>query len=200
MGRRVTAPAAVLIGGAPGTGKSTLATALAPRLGAAVLDLDVATGPLTTVVSDLIGAGDLSDPRIAALTRGPRYDTLYALAAHQLSLGLPVVLAAPFTAERSAAGWATVAQRLAPHAGARTLVWLHLPPADVVARLRRRGAARDGGKVRDPDTFIAALDGAPPAVPHLPLDATAPTADLVRRVLEHISAAVLPSMAKDDTV
>ncbi|HET6533665.1 MAG TPA: AAA family ATPase [Actinoplanes sp.] len=182
----MTAPAAVLVGGAAGTGKSTLATALAPRLGAAVLDLDVATGPLTTVVGDLIGAGDLSDPRIAALTRGPRYDTLYALAEDHLRLGLPVVLVAPFTAERSAAGWATVVHRLAPHAGGLTLVWLQLPPAELVARLRRRGAARDGGKVRDPDTFLATLDGTPPAVPHLPLDATAPTADLVRRVLEHI--------------
>ena len=42
---------AVLVAGPPATGKSTLATALAPHLGAAILDLDVATGPLTRVVS-----------------------------------------------------------------------------------------------------------------------------------------------------
>ena len=47
--------AAVLIGGPPATGKSTLAMALAPRLDAALLDLDVATGPLTRVVSQLSG-------------------------------------------------------------------------------------------------------------------------------------------------
>ena len=45
----------MLIGGPPATGKSTLAAALAPQLGAALLDLDVATGPLTRVVSELIG-------------------------------------------------------------------------------------------------------------------------------------------------
>jgi len=39
----MTRPAAVLIGGPPATGKSTLALALAPRLDAALLDLDVAT-------------------------------------------------------------------------------------------------------------------------------------------------------------
>jgi LacI family transcriptional regulator len=43
----VTRLAAVLIGGPPATGKSTLAAALAPHLAAALLDLDVATGPLT---------------------------------------------------------------------------------------------------------------------------------------------------------
>ena len=53
-------PTAILIGGAPATGKSTLAAALAPRLGAAVLDLDVATGPLISVVSGLIGAADIA--------------------------------------------------------------------------------------------------------------------------------------------
>src|SRR6266567_2151723 len=47
--------AAILIGGPPATGKSTMAAALAPRLGAALLDLDVATGPLTRVISGLTG-------------------------------------------------------------------------------------------------------------------------------------------------
>src|SRR5215212_9585234 len=77
-------PCAILISGAPATGKSTLAAALAPRLGAAVLDLDVATGPLTTVVSDLIGVADLGNGELARLTRGPRYETLFALAEENL--------------------------------------------------------------------------------------------------------------------
>ena len=45
----------MLIGGPPATGKTTLAEALAPRLDAALLDLDVATGPLTAVVAGLAG-------------------------------------------------------------------------------------------------------------------------------------------------
>ena len=108
----MTHPRAVLISGAPATGKSTLAAALAPRLGAAVLDLDVATGPLTDLVSDLLGVTDLSDPKIAELTRAPRYDTLFALAEDNLRAGVSVVLVAPFTAERSANGWRAVTDRL----------------------------------------------------------------------------------------
>lgn len=88
-------PAAVLIGGPPATGKSTLAAALAPRLGAALLDLDVATGPLTRVVSDLIGVHDPDDPALARLTRAARYDTLLGLAEANLQAGLPWSLSRP---------------------------------------------------------------------------------------------------------
>jgi predicted kinase len=178
-------PGAVLIGGAPGTGKSTLAAALAPRLGAAVLDLDVATGPLTAVIAGLTGRSDLGDPHLAALTRAPRYETLLALAADNLRAGLPVVLVAPFTRERSATGWATVVDRLAP--GTAALVWLRLPPDQLVERLRRRDAARDAGKVRDPDAFLATVDPGPPAVPHLALDAGRPVGDLVGAVLGYLA-------------
>jgi predicted kinase len=183
----VRRPGAVLISGAPATGKSTLAAALAPRLGAAVLDLDVATGPLTAVVSALIGVADLGDPRLASLTRAPRYDTLYALAEDNLRAGVPVVLVAPFTAERAADGWTAVAGRLAAHAAGVTLVWLDLPPAELVRRLTRRAADRDTDKVRDPDAFLATADREPPAAPHLRVDATARVSDQVDLVLAHLA-------------
>jgi len=175
-------PCAILISGAPATGKSTLAAALAPRLGAALLDIDVATGPLTNVVSGLVGVADLGDPRLARLTRAARYDTLFALAEENLRAGLPVVLVAPFTAERSAAGWNAVAGRLKPPAAGLVFVWLHLPPEQLVERLQRRAAVRDADKVRNPGAFLAALDRDPPAAAHLALDATLPVADLVERV------------------
>jgi predicted kinase len=180
-------PFAVLVGGAAGTGKSTLGAALAPRLGAALLDLDVATGPLTAVVSELVGRADLSDPLLAARTRGPRYDTLFALAQDNLRAGLPVVLVAPFTAERSADGWSAVTERLTAYAGGLVLVWLRLPTDRLVERLARRGAARDADKVTRPDTFLAGVDDSPPAVPHLGLDATRPVADMVGRVVRELA-------------
>jgi predicted kinase len=183
----VPRPFAVLIGGAPATGKSTLATALAPRLRAAVLDLDVATGPLTEVVSRLAGPADLADPRLAELTRAPRYDTLFALAADILRAGLPVVLVAPFTAERSPAGWDAMAHRLSAHAATLTLVWLRLPDDRLIARLRRRDAARDIDKIQRPDAFLSTVDRTPPTVPHLALDASRPVAELVRRVLAELA-------------
>jgi predicted kinase len=182
----VTALAAVLVSGPPATGKSTLAMALAPRLAAAVLDLDVATGPLTRVVSALAGVHDLDDPALAALTRDARYDTLLALAEANLAAGRPVVLVAPFSAERARpAAWAATTRRLQARA---TLVWLHLPPDELIRRLTQRAAARDEAKLRDPASYLTGLDLDPPAVPHLPLDASQPTDALVRSVLSHLSA------------
>ena len=133
-------PAAVRIGGPPATGKSTLAAALAPRLGAALLDLDVATAPLTRVVSDLVGVHDLDDPVLAGLTRAARYDTLLGLADANLRAGRPVVLVAPFSAERAQpSAWAAIVRRLG---GEPTMVWLHLPPDELVRRLTQRAVTR----------------------------------------------------------
>jgi len=179
----VTKPA-VLIGGPPATGKSTLAEALAPHLGAALLDLDVATGPLTQVVAGLVGETDLDAPALASITRAARYETLLDLAEANLRAGRPVILVAPFTTERAHTdAWAATVKRLASDP---TMVWLHLPPDEIVRRLTRRAETRDEYKIRDPASFTAALDLTPPVIPHLALDASQPTATLVRAILDHL--------------
>jgi hypothetical protein len=196
----VTRLAAVLVGGPPATGKSTLAQALAPQLGAAVLDLDVATGPLVRVVSELIGVHDLDDPALAKLTRTARYDTLLDLADANLRAGRPVILVAPFSAERTQpAAWAATTRRLTADRvmgdrvmgdrvmGDPTMVWLYLPPDELVRRLTRRALDRDENKIADPESFLSGLDLAPPAIPHLALDASQPTATLVQSILDHLS-------------
>jgi predicted kinase len=178
--------AAVLVGGPPATGKSTLAAALAPQLGAAILDLDVATGPLTRVVAELASVHDLDDPVLAGLTRQARYDTLLGLADANLRAGRPVVLVAPFSAERAQpAAWAAATRRIPADP---TMIWLHLPPAELIRRLTRRALARDENKIRDPASFLTGLDLAPPVGPHLALDASQPTATLVRSILDHLSS------------
>lgn len=181
----MTGLAAVLIGGPPATGKSTLAMALAPHLEAAVLDLDTATAPLTRVVSELAGVHDLDDPALAGLTRDARYDTLLALAEANLMAGRPVVLVAPFSAERARpAAWAATVRRIPAEA---TMVWLYLPPAELIRRLTQRGLARDENKIRDPAAYLTGLDLEPPAIPHLALDASLPIGALVRSLLGHLA-------------
>jgi hypothetical protein len=136
-------------------------------------------------VSELIGVHDLDDPALAELTRDARYGTLLGLAQANLRAGRSVILVAPFTAERAQpSAWAATARRLAADL---TMVWLHLPPEELIQRLTRRALARDENKIGDPASFLTGLDLEPPAVPHLALDASQPAAALVRSVLDYLS-------------
>ena len=137
------------------------------------------------MVSSLTGVHDLEDPVLARLTRDARYETLLGLAEANMRAGLPVVLVAPFSAERAQpAAWAATAQRIP---GDAMMVWLHLPPGELVSRLARRALARDENKIRDPASYLAGLDLEPPVIPHLALDASQPTATLVESVLAHLA-------------
>jgi predicted kinase len=175
---------AVLLTGPPAAGKSTVGRALARRLGAALVDQDTVTAPLVAVVADLVGVHDLDDARLAEPTRQARYETVTALAEDNLRVGNPVVLVAPFTSERrELAAWTALDRRLRGAGGSPLLVWLQLPPATAVERLRARGAVRDLAKVSDAGAFAAALDVAEPAGPHLTVDGESPTGDVVNTVL-----------------
>jgi predicted kinase len=181
---------AVLLSGAPASGKSTLSHLVAHELHAAVIGQDVATGPLVSVVQQLIGVDDLDDPRLAGLTREPRYQVVLDLAVDNLAAGMPVVLVAPFTVERiDPIAWSATHDRLAAAGGTPLLVWLRLEPCEVLRRLRDRGAARDAAKLADEAAFFGRLATKacrPPVVPHLDLDATQSPDILARAVLDAI--------------
>jgi len=181
--------AAVVLTGAPATGKSTLGRLLARHLGAALVDQDVATGPLLDVVRRLVGVDDLDDARLAGLTRSARYEVLAAVAVDNLRAGVPVVLVAPYTSERNdPAAWSRLERRLAAAGGAPVLAWLSLDPHEILRRLRERDAARDRPKLADPDAYLRVLArlAAEPATPHLALRADEDPAVLVSRVLEAV--------------
>jgi predicted kinase len=173
--------------GAPATGKSTLALALARRLAGALIDQDVATGALVDVISSLIDVHDLDDPRLAALTRNGRYEAIIRLAEDNLRVGVAVVLVAPFTSERRQLGeWQGLERRLEAAGGIATLLWLQLDPPEILARMRARAAPRDIDKLRDEDCLLARLDLDPPVAPHLRLDAAAPVNELVELVVRQL--------------
>ena len=163
-------PLALLICGAPGSGKSTVGALLARQLGAALLDLDSATAGLTAVIAGLHGTGDLDDPELARLTRAARYETIATLAEDNLAAGISVVMVAPFTRERRDPGaWGTLERRLDQVGARATMVWLRICADDVRRRIEKRGAGRDLAKQRGDRSRRVDLD--PPAVPHLAVDA-----------------------------
>ena len=163
-----------VVAGRAGAGKSTLGLALARATDAVLLDLDTLTNPLL----DLLYAGDpahWNDVDRRSVVRPARYAALRAVASTQVSLGLDVVLVAPFTAELGGGTeWQQLRGMLAP--AAPTVVWLHAP-ADVLAeRVRGRAEPRDAGE----QSVVAVV---PPRVPHLAVDATLPTERQVSQVL-----------------
>jgi len=173
--------------GAPATGKSTLAVALARRVAASLIDQDVATGALVEVIGSLIDVHDLDDPRLAALTRKARYETILDLAEDNLRCGIAVVLVAPFTTERRQLGaWQDLERRLRAAGGVVSLLWLQLQPQEILARMRARAAPRDVDKLRDEPGMLARMNLDPPVGPHLRLDATAPIGDLVDLVVAQL--------------
>jgi predicted kinase len=190
------APTAVVVCGPPGSGKTTLAVALATALRYPIVDLDTVTGPLTTVALELMGeqATDF-DSSAARRLRAARYATLLDVAAANLAVGAGagagVVIAAPFTTERrDPLAWAALVNRLTQAGAASGVALLYLQvPADVLdARLSTRDATRDRAKLRREPEATGAETLVPDAIA---LDGTAPTEEQLRVALAAL--ALVPS-------
>ena len=180
---------AIVLTGAPATGKSTVGRLLARRLQAALIDQDVAAGPLVEVIQRLVGIDDLDDERLAGLTRAARYEAIAALAIDNLTARVPVVLVAPYTRELADdRAWTELASRLLAAGGRPLLVWLSLEPEQILRRLQARDASRDRAKLADAGAFLAGLTQrvVRPAVPHLPLAADQPHEVLVHQILDAV--------------
>ena len=158
-----------IVCGAPASGKTFVATELARKLGAALIDSDVATEAV--VRAGLAAAGQSADDRDSdaykAVYREPVYETLYGLAAANLG-HLPVVLAGPFTRESQDADWPT---RLEARFGVPVHVhFVRAPDAIRQQRMAARGEARDAAKLADFEAHAATCARAVPPFPHVLVD------------------------------
>lgn len=191
-------PAALLIAGPPSSGKSMVGASLAKTLGAALIDLDVATEPLLKVIRSLVNVDDVDDPRLATLTRVDRYETITRLAEDNLRIGNTVLLVAPFTEERrNLHAWEELVDRLHRAAGgAVTMIWLSLSRQELLQRMRARGADRDEPKLSREQDFIDRLELGPPVGPHIPIHAVGSVEQVVASIVKQLAADfALPSTA-----
>lgn len=158
--RSAVAPPLVVLGGLPGTGKTTVARALALRIGAAHVRVD-------SIEQALVDAGLTGE-------LGPLgYAAAYAVAGDQLTLGCAVVADSVNPIELTRAAWRDVAAR----AGAR-LVEVELTCSDR-AEYRRRVTERVGDitRLRLPSWADVLAREYHPWAPDLTLDTAALSPD-----------------------
>jgi hypothetical protein len=157
----------VAIGGLSGTGKSTLAAALAPSLGARVLRSDV-------IRKQLFGVA--LETRLPASAYVPQashrvYETLRRRARDALGAGYSVIIDAVSLKPAERESFAAIAAAAAvPFSG----LWLEAPPASMDRRLRdRRHDASDAS----PEVLAQQLRQDPGPLDWVRLDASGGAAD-----------------------
>ncbi|CAM5275744.1 MULTISPECIES: AAA family ATPase [Streptomyces] len=158
-----TPPAFVAIGPA-GSGKSHVARELARRLRAAYLDKDSLAGDLVDAALELVGrraGGREDDPTYVERLMPAEYKALFATAADNLRLGLPVVLDAPFAAYLADPDFLTASadQTSWPTGTPVVVVEVRTSPETVRTRLTERGLPRDRAKLADWPAFWRQLGG-----------------------------------------
>ncbi len=170
----------VLVGGLPGTGKSTVARALAAELGAVVLSSDEVRAELRAAGAITGDAGTVGAGAYSPAAKSRVLDELLSRAQGELGLGRSVVLDASWTSSADRVR----AAALGP-ATASTVVELRCSaPADVAGR---RITARTGGFSEATPAIAAALARtADPWPTAAVLDTTAPFAETAQAAVRAV--------------
>lgn len=158
-----------LVCGPPACGKTVYGQRLAERLGAVFLDSDVATEPVVQAGLEAAGLSrdDRDSPTYKRLFREPVYEALFRLAAANLS-HLPVVVAAPFTAESQDPDWpGRLRERFGVVVGVH---FVHCRPEVRRARIVARGEARDEAKLAAWEDYLQTTAEQRPPFPHVWVD------------------------------
>lgn len=163
---------AIIVCGVPASGKTTFSHDLARELHWTLLDLDTLTNPLFEHMGgEFLVDVPTAEPTARASVNDIRYTCLFDTARENLTLGNSVIVVAPFTSERTfPTAWNRLVERLEVPNSRVHLAWMDTPPDEVVNRMKRRGAARDLEKVKDPAPFLSPEVTRPPGVEHLRID------------------------------
>jgi predicted kinase len=170
----------VVLAGAAGSGKSTVAAIVARALPAALLDIDVTFGPIAPLLAG----------HSRSVVREAIYEALVDTAAGAAQAGAHVVIAAPFTRERrDPSAWEQLCDRWAEAGAEAVLAWMCVPEATLVKRLAARGAERDAPKLANLAEWLRdASPETPPNAPHIELDGTRAAHVTARVLLTELAA------------
>ncbi|MHB8882925.1 MAG: bifunctional aminoglycoside phosphotransferase/ATP-binding protein [Thermodesulfovibrionales bacterium] len=138
-------PRLILIGGLPGTGKSTVARMIANRLGADYLNSDIVRKELAGLEPGTAAPASFKSGIYSARVTKLTYDELFAQAEQSLLAGRSMVLDATFSRGTWRRRGRSLARRLKALA---VMVECHCPPGVVRARLKARrisGGVSDAG-------------------------------------------------------
>jgi len=175
-------PALILVCGAPGVGKSTLARALMCRLAAAWFNSDAVIEPFF---------GDDRDSARYKRARPDFFEGLHALARLNLETGNSVILDVPHVTQMRDAAWRRRMRAMARANGARLVVLKCVAGGETLKRrVRARNAKRDRVKLARWDAHMAEHPpDFPVPLPHAVIDMEQPLGRAARAALAYICEA-----------
>ncbi|MBE1877851.1 AAA family ATPase [Myceligenerans sp. TRM 65318] len=159
--REANRPHTFLIGGYAGSGKSELARVLSRLTGSAIVDKDTITRPVVERLLEELGQPphDRESETYLEHVRPHEYEALLSTIQENADVGRGVVASAPFIREFQDTAWIDrISTRLRAAGVSLTLVWVQCDANTMRTYLKRRGAARDTGKLANWDHYIAAID------------------------------------------
>ncbi|WP_369370116.1 GntR family transcriptional regulator [Promicromonospora sp. Populi] len=154
-------PHTFLIGGYAGSGKSELSRVLSRLTGTAIIDKDTTTRAVVERLLEELGqpAHDRESQTYLEQVRPHEYEAVLATIQENADVGVGLVVTAPFIREFQDAAWIErVNTRLNAAGVGLTLVWVRCDASTMHTYLKRRGAARDTGKLADWNHYVAGIN------------------------------------------
>ena len=156
----------ILVGGNPGTGKTTIGRLLAQALGYGLVDKDSATCAMTEGILKALGRdkNDRESESYARHVKPLEYETILNIVRDNLDIGHSMICTAPFTSLFRDPQWIGRMETLASTSAARlSLIWMTADASATRARIIHRAADMDKWKIEFWQEYRASLPVEPPS-------------------------------------